>query len=128
MHYAPCPRSLPVRPKSTSIQLFCNVGLAAALFDKGLINALNHLLFGFRPRREDHPIRLETLVLTTRQEGFGLSGLIDQLTPQPISRWSTLSVAQLDQARLPCKNFDGKLTAVLTRHHAFNAFDDARHR
>ncbi|MCY1278670.1 hypothetical protein D9M70_274030 [compost metagenome] len=125
MHYAPCPRSLPICTNSAPIQLRCNVGFAAAFFDKGVINILNHLLFGFRPRREDYTIRLKALMLTTTQEGFGLSGLIDQLPPQPISRWPTLSIAQLDQVRLPCKHLDGQLAAVFPRHHALNAFDDA---
>ncbi|MCY1279832.1 hypothetical protein D9M68_1003850 [compost metagenome] len=107
MHHAPCPRSLPVGAKSTPIQLLCNVGFAAAFFDKGLINALNHLLFVFRPRREDHPIRLKALVLTTTQERFGLPGLIDQLASQTISGGPALSVAQLDQVRLPRKYLDG---------------------
>ncbi|MDT4854936.1 hypothetical protein FQZ97_892650 [compost metagenome] len=125
VHNTPCPRALPVGTKSTPIQQLRNVGFAAAFFDESLVDALDHLLFGFRPRRENHTIRLKALVLTTTQQRFRLSSLINQLTPQPISRWSTLSVAQLDQVRLPRKHLDGQLAAVLPRHHALNAFDDA---
>jgi hypothetical protein len=65
----------------------------------------DHLYFFGGTRDENYTIRLDALMLATRQEFFLRAVHGYQLSPQAISGWATPAISQLYQTALPSKRF-----------------------
>ena len=77
-------------------------------------------------RRQNHAVRLQTLVFAAGQFAFDGALLIYQYTSQPVTCRSTLAVTQFDQPALPGEDLGREFPAVLTGHRSLDALHDGR--
>ena len=126
MHCCPGPRPVEIGAVTFGVQDLRDLALGTPLVHEHLVHALDDLLFLLGAGDEDHTVGLKALLLAAGQFALGVSVLVDQHPPQPVSCRAALAITELDEAALPGEDLHRQLAAVLAGHDALHGLQEVR--
>src|SRR5207248_6447046 len=101
MDGGPGPLAAEISPHAHAIEAASDLRLHQPVVDEPAVDLVHDVDLLLRTRCEDHPVRLQALLLAPSKFGLGVALLVDENSTQPISGWTALSEAQFDQTALP---------------------------
>ena len=116
MHVYRGPVPVRVRSQTPAIKYFSDGGLALSLFGKTTEDLAHNRYFFLRSVDQYHPICLDTLSLSLREQRFWIPVLIDEEASEAVPGYTALPKTELREPTLACENLDGKLAAKFSRH------------